>query len=763
MNETTDKSWRVNRRQFLKFAAFTGAGITLGKYLRDYALKHEVFAQRWGEGPGLETFALSICRQCPAGCGLRVRLVDGDAKKLDGNLLCPIARGTTCPKGQSGLQALYNPDRLLGPVRRIGKRGEGQWERISWKDALAEVQSKLSALRTAGNPHSVAWIAERNDAMRGQLIRRFMQAYGSPNLFEFVDSRDASARAAMKLCQGVDEFPAYDLENTNYILSFSTPLLESWLSPTWLARQYGHLHRGRAEHRGRFVQVESRLSPTAVKADEWIPVNLGTEAALALAIAHVLIREDLYDRAFVADHTTGFDGDEGFRTLVLRDYAPDDVAQPTGVPVTTILRLAREFSTNKPAVALGEQVPLSGGVALAWAVQALNALNGMVDRTGGLLTQRPLPLKPLPEFTLDDVAQRGLKTPVFAKSLAALADAPPAALFVSSSRLFAVAPEGGRFFAATEKIPFIVSFSTALDDSAVFADLILPDHSPMEKWQDSAPLPVNGRPVWAVSSPALVPMLDTRHTGEVVLELGRNLGAFPWKDFPEVLRFAAEGLFEARRGMPFTTPYESAWTNQLETGGWWIPSANTFDEFWEQLLKAGGWSDPIYNYEQWRRVLRTVSGKFEFGASPKFQPPQWTTDEGEFPLKLKVFTTLTTGGIEDPNQPFLLETLGPHVHARWEDWVELNPKTASGLGIANGDGVWLESPLGKLRLRAYVFAGALPDVASVLIGNEHRAGGEFVKKAAHGVADMVVYRPDSTDTPLAATTRVRITKATGGA
>ena len=101
MNETTNKSWRVNRREFLKFAAFTGAGITLGKYLRDYALKREVFRQRWGEGPGLETFVPSICRQCPAGCGLRVRLVDGDAKKLDGNPLCPIAHGTICPDRKS--------------------------------------------------------------------------------------------------------------------------------------------------------------------------------------------------------------------------------------------------------------------------------------------------------------------------------------------------------------------------------------------------------------------------------------------------------------------------------------------------------------------------------------------------------------------------------------------------------------------------------------------------------------------------------------
>ncbi len=756
MNATTNTSGRVSRRAFLKFAAFTGAGITLGRCLRDYALQHEVFRQRWGEGPGLETFTLSICRQCPAGCGLRVRLVDGDAKKLDGNPLCPLARGTTCPKGQAGLQALYNPDRLLGPVKRVGPRGSGRWQRIRWNDALAEVQSKLSALRTAGHPQALAWIAERDDATQGQLIRRWMHAYGSPHLFEFVDTRDAAARAAMKLCQGVDEFPAYDLEHAHYILSFGTPVLEAWLSPTWLARQYGRLHRGRADYRGRFVQIEARLSPTAVKADEWIPVNPGTETALALALAHVLIREDLYDRALVADHTTGFDGDDGFRALVLRDYAPDDVAQRTGVPATTILRLARELATNKPAVALGEQVPLSGGVVLAWAVHALNALNGMVDRAGGVLTQRALPLKPLAETTLPGGAPAA---PAALTEL--LAGGTVEALFVSSSRCCAVAPEGGKLFAAAEKVPFIVSFSSALDDSAAFADLILPDHAPLEKWQDAAPLPVHGRPVWAVSAPALEPLLDTRHIGEVVLELGRSLGAFPWKDFPAVLRFVAAGLFEARRGGPFSTSYETAWTNQLETGGWWIPSAKTFDEFWEQVLKAGGWFDPIYTYEQWPRVLRTASGKLELGGPPKIQQP-WIGDEREFPLKLHVFTTLTTGGLNDPNQPFLQETLGPHVHARWEDWVELNPQTAQRLGIANGDGVWLESPLGKARLRAYVFAGAQPDVASVLIGHAHRAGGAFVQRTARGVADLVAYRTDATGAPLAATTRVRITKATGG-
>lgn len=810
MTTTPNNPGQLNRRNFLKLAGVSAAGITLGTYLADRFIQKMSPAYQI-QGPGIETWMLSICRQCPAACGLRVRLVDGCVKKLDGNPLCPMARGTLCPKGQAAIQALYDPDRLLGPVRRVGPRGANQWARISWPDALAEVRSRLGSLRTQNNPQALAWIAERNDATQGQLIRRFMHAYGSPNLFEFTDLRDEAARAAASFCQGVKEWPAYDFEKTTYVLSLGTPVLEAWLSPTWMARQFGHLRRGRPERRGRFIQVASRLSPTAVKADEWIPINPGTESALALGIAHVLIREDLYDRAFVTDHTFGFEdwtdasghAHTGFRTILLRDYAPPDVAAVTGIPATTILRLAREIAANRPALVVGEQIPLSGGIPLAWSVHALNALNGMIDRAGGVLTQRPLPLKAFDEPALDAVARHGLAQPLEPARqsgfpadgavLPALAEAfgsakpyPVDTLFISSSRFFSVAPQEKKFFEAAEKIPFIVSFSSTLDDSAALADLILPDHSPLEKWQDAAPLPVNGTPVWALSPPALAPLLDTRPTSEVVMGLGRDLGgtladAFPWQSTPDVLRFVAEGLFESHRGSPYTTPYEDAWTQQLESGGWWIPSAKTFAEFWDQLLKTGGWWDPIYPYEQWRRVLRTPSGKFEFVSQalaaaqptppsenawmPRFVPPVWAGDPREFPLRLNVFTVLTTGGLENPNQSFLQETLEPLVYARWDSWVELDPETARRFSIAHEDWVWLESPLGKIRIRARVSPGGMRDIVSVLLGQEHRAGGGYVKKAAAGVSDLIAYRPDATglgSMALAATTRVRISKATGG-
>ncbi|MBI4552200.1 MAG: molybdopterin-dependent oxidoreductase, partial [Candidatus Latescibacteria bacterium] len=278
---------KVNRREFLTFAGFTVAGVTLGRLGRDRILAHETFKESWGDGPGVEQWVRSVCGQCPAGCGLNVRVVDGHAVKIEGNELCPVSRGGLCPKGAAGLQALYDPDRLVGPVQRLGPRGSGRWKRIGWEEALRIVATRLGALRQQGQPQSVVWLTGRQSGMIGQLLRRFCEAYGTPNFLEIPDLYDETSTLVAWATHGIAAPLGYDLEHTAYLLSFGSPILESWRSPVWANRAYGRLRRGRPDRRGRFIQVESRLSPTAAKADEWIPINPGTEAALALGIAHV--------------------------------------------------------------------------------------------------------------------------------------------------------------------------------------------------------------------------------------------------------------------------------------------------------------------------------------------------------------------------------------------------------------------------------------------------------------------------------------------
>ena len=160
---------------------------------------------------------------------------------------------------------------------------------------------------------------------------------------------------------------------------FSRP----FVSPVRMLRVYGYLRQERPGPKAKIIQIESRFSATAAKADEWVPINPGTEGALALGIAYILIREGLYDRPFVDSRTFGFedwkdsDGKThvGFKKLVLQEYNVDAVARVTGVPVATVLRIAKEFATHRPAIAVGQMASTNALYSLM-AVHALNALVG---------------------------------------------------------------------------------------------------------------------------------------------------------------------------------------------------------------------------------------------------------------------------------------------------------------------------------------------------------------------------------------------------
>ena len=174
-------------------------------------------------------------------------------------------------------------------------------------------------------------------------------------------------------------------------MCFGGAFLEAWQPLVRQLRAYSRMRRGRPGQRAKIVQIESRASVTATKADEWLPIRPGTEGALALGIAHVIVRDGLYDEAFVSEHTFGLEdwADEagqahmGFRTLVMRDdYAPERVAEITRISAHTIERIAREFAAARPAVAAGDVSGYSNSLYSQWAIHALNALIGSIDVPG---------------------------------------------------------------------------------------------------------------------------------------------------------------------------------------------------------------------------------------------------------------------------------------------------------------------------------------------------------------------------------------------
>lgn len=783
------RSIKLSRRQFLTLAGSGGAAAAAlgatgcgGRGLAGFLQLTEPQLQV-PNGP--ETWITSVCGQCEGGCSIRVRRLGERAVNLTGNRLYPVNRDGLCPKGLASLQGLYNPDRVRGPLRRLGNRRQNQWQRISWDEAIRLVAHRLGEIRSRG-PQNLVFLSGQTNGLMDAFIARFCRAFGTPNDVRKIPPWLAVQSAVRYCTQGTYGPLAYDFEKSNYILSFGVPLLEDYVSPAGMLRTFGYLRQERPGAKAKVVQVEPRLSVTAARADAWVPISPGTEGALALGIAYVLIRENLYDKRFVAEHTFGFDdwqdgqGERhiGFKTLVLRQFNADAVAQMSGVPVDTILRIAHQFANTRPAVALGESTHTNALYSLM-AVHALNALVGSIDAPGGVIFPELPPFKKLPEPALDDAARQGLQQPrldavapeaaplardLVPQLMRALTDGKPYradALFLYYCNPVFSSPEPERVRRALQDVPFIVSFSPYLDETTAYADVVLPDHTYLERWQDVIPAPLGPYALVGLRQPAVKPVHDTMNTGDVLIRLaqaaGGSLGqAFPWPDLPAALRHVMSGIFEARRGA-IVDDAGMSWTALLEARGWWYPTYKTFEEFWAQLREQGGWWDPMYYFGSWSRVFEGPSAKFEFyslglrkklsqpedlACLPHFEPPRFSGSKEQFPLHLNVFRLMAVNGARNADQPFLQEILGPIVNVRWDSWVEINPETARRLGIANADLVWVSSPAGRLKGRASLYPGTPPGVISIPANLGHTAYGRWAKGIGANPMNLIVLQLD---------------------
>jgi len=775
---------KITRRNLLKMIGVATCGMTLPDELL-HALPKE------GEWiPYEEYWSTGVCLQCPSGCGLRIRSVNHWPVKLEGIKDYPINRGRLCPKGQAGLQVLYDPDRIRSPLMRKGKRGEGSWEKISWEEGIGLVIQKLKTLRQEGRPHHLMVLGGRYRGHMYELMARFMEAYGSPNHLGNPARGSEGILRAHLFTMGVRDFLAIHWEEVNYVLSFGASLLEASRPSLRNLWGYGFLRRGRPGMRGKIVQIEPRFSITASKADQWIPIQPGTDGALALGIAHWMIKEREYDQQFIDSHTFGFEDWKGmggktylgFKTLVLQEYSPKQVSSLTGVPEETIVQIAREFSSHRPSIAIsGRGVGMqTNGIYSQMAIDALNALVGSIDAPGGLLIQKKPPFQKWSSIQMDEIAKKGLSQRrvdgagsmpfPFAEELPytlpeKIQKGEPYSidtlLLYYTNPLFSI-PEPEKFRIVLEKIPFIVSFSPFMDETTMFSDLVLPDGTYFERWQDDHAEPGLGFPMFGLRSPAIdKPLYDVQNTGNILIQIAKGIGgtvgqSFPWKDFQGALKIAIKGVFELRRGSI---------------------QVKDFDDFWDALIERGGWWDPPYPFGEWRKKFQTPSGKFEFYSSameqglreismrsmkaldqvleelkveargdkvflPHFEKPRSVGDEKEYPFHLINYKLMTMAEGRGANQPYLQEIIGPHLYERWESWIEINPETAQRMGIKDGDLIWVESRAGKVKAKARLFPGTHPNCIHIPYGQGHKAYGRWAKGRGINPNDLLVREYD---------------------
>ena len=321
-----------------------------------------------------------------------------------------------------------------------------------------------------------------------------------------------------------------------------------------------------------------------------------------------------------------------------------------------------------------------------------------------------------------------------------------------------------------------------MDDSALFADLILPDHTPFERWQDDQVFLNNGFPVLGIRQPVVSPLYQTKATGDVLLTLAKSLGgqiqkALPWNDFKEMMMYSLRGVFETKRGDTFGLQFDEAWTRLLQRGGWSVPSYKSFEEFSKLLFEKGGWWDPVYDFGERDRIFRTPSRKFEFFSQgwkktqssgelkdasflPHWEESKASGNQKEYPFLLHAFRTMSLTGGRNTNQPWLQGIAGQHLFERWKTWVEINPETAKRMSISDGDWVWVESQKGKIKVKARLYKGAMPDVINIPFGQGRSSGGRWSKGLCQNPYRLIGENLDPiTGYPVHGVTRVKVYKA----
>ena len=790
----------LNRREFLiAGAAAAGSAAMLGGLQALLTASEQRSATTDLVTSKSDQIVPSVCLLCPSGCGMLGRVADGNLVKLEGSPMHPINQGALCPKGQAAVELLYNPDRLTGPLRRAGERGAGQWEPISWDLAVQLIADRLGDLRADGHPERAALMHGEAQGQLAGFLRRFMQTFGSPNIVSRESLNLAAAKTGMYLTQGVYDMPAYDLENSTYVLSFGANLLEAGQVPQRMVSGYAYMRRGRAD-RGKVVVFDPRQGITGAKADEWIPINPGTDAALALGMANVIVQSGLIDSSFVKNYCFGFDDfpDEseqrlikGFKSFVADNYAPEKVEKITGVPASTIARIAGEFAGNQPGVAIlpGKGGLLNGsfgGVYAAMAVHALNALVGNIDRPGGVLVQR-LPLMPdWPDIPTDDLASRacesprvdgaGSRFPLGRSAYAAVADRvldgyPVDTLFLYDANPVYETPGGDRFITAFEEIPLIVSFSSFMDESALHADLVLPEPTFLERYEDHF-FEGLGYSGVGLRQPVVEPLYDTRSVGDFFLSVARKMGgplasAFPWQSYKDVLQYRLQDV-------------GPDWETLLELGVWMIPGyryARRGSEKWVSEVvgkdRQGAPRDGYFDF--FSRELRCLFSEQDPAALeqlgitarnediylPHYEPVSYIGEQAAYPFTLNIVTLMSLGPYSQAaNLPTLQEISGMTVGERWDSWLEMNPESAHEHGLADLDAVWVESIFGKLQTRVRFVKGLHPGVVNLPHNLGHSAGGRFA--SGRGVNGLSILNPNPEPlTGLSAftNTRVRVYRA----
>lgn len=643
---------------------------------------------------------------CHGGCGTLVHVENERVVKIEGDPDSPVNNGRLCIKGLASLEHLYHPDRLRTPLRRAGARGDGKWQPVSWDDALAEITDRVEAIRDNLGIESVTMV-QGTARHHFHHTLRFTNALGTPNWIEAGAAQCFFPRVRMGEitygCLPVCDY--YGLINPACVLVWGHNPLVTGPDCESQFRVRDCMRKGT-----KLIVIDPRRTEMAEKAELWLQIRPGTDAALALAMLNVIITEELYDREFIDNWTVGF---EALAERVAQ-YPPEKAEAITWVSAEKIKQAARLFARTKPAT-------LEWGVGLEHtpnsfqtvrAVGLLPAITGNFDIPGGWI--EGMNLLPDPDLFFDRLPREmrekrygnekykflsgadfdftSTHVPTVLKAIKTGYPYPVKALLIFGNNSLVGFANARDVYDTYRQVDFISVMDIYMTPTAEMADIVLPAATWLEVDQ------LLGVPFLAshvvLAQQKVVEIEGCRPDEEVYLELAKRLG----------LDYRADSVIDILNGQ----------LNEM---------ADRFPEFsgidFDTLKEQGYLKSPIKYKKYVGRGFNTPSGKVELYSSimekhgydplPYYsEPPETPVSDPQTALTYPLI--LTTGG--RVQHYFHTEFLQlPSLRSKHPDpIVEINPRTAATHGIKDGDWVWIETRRGRIQQKAKLTDGIDPRV-----------------------------------------------------
>jgi anaerobic selenocysteine-containing dehydrogenase len=683
-----------------------------GQITYSIGAKEETVKQESGE-KAVPTFC-AMCGPGP-GCGIYAYVKDGRFTRVDGMKESPLNAGRICAKAHAAPQWVYSPQRLKYPLRRVGRKGEGKFERISWDGALDLIASKLKEQKEKYGPESLAILSPARRSY-SEFLYRFLMAHGSPN---YGHSGICAMQKAFAFTYTLGAPPFPDVSHSSLIVIWGKQAVYSGSTRGNIKEILDAKYRG-----ARIISIKPTMEPDVAISDLWIPIRPGTDAALALAMLYVIISEKLYDTEFVSRWTYGFKKLEAH----IRKYPPAWAAPITGIAETDIVSLARTYATTKPAcIDHGnglEHAPSSNDAVRAIAI--LMAITGNLDRPGGDIfptgSNMPRPKSPhLPDRYTQEWVDK-LVAPEFPKPFQPFFEGTSSAYYKILESVLTRKPYPARCIIApgtqptvsTRGVQYILEALRKLDFYVVvdvmrtadmdYADIVIPVAS---MYETDHPFECSSN--WIMARRKVIePLGEYKSDFEFWIDLGVRMGYAQdfWNgsisrcmdDLLEPMALTMDALRSKPTGIVF-------------------PSGPPVYEKYSRVFARTSmrFSKAPYLPQGKVAIYNTTFEENGFEPLPVWvEPPESPTGTPElldrYPL---VFSDFHTSKVYNAgwlrNVPYLREVL-PY------PTLQMHPNTAGARGIHEGDWVIVESPHGNMKIKAEVNAGIRPDTVMALHG-----------------------------------------------